>query len=194
MSVQDLERHHRPLVVFTIKCRNTYENDIMPRDHLRLQLMIPSLLALLLSGCMSFDAPSEPQPLRHSAWSACNHEWVLSSLKDGEHTYEYLLIWRKFWRERPFFTCDRFGFVRGSGGVNPYLGRFSLESNGALSWSTVPAISRKGRAHPSDELEADYLKALRKARLLEVVGDKLIMSSRDSNTRLEFNRVDEIMR
>ncbi|MFA0812882.1 META domain-containing protein [Microbulbifer epialgicus] len=194
MSGQDLEHHHRPLVAFTIKCRKTHENDIMPRDHIRLQLMVPALLTLLFSGCMSFDAPSQPQTLRQSAWSACDHEWVLSGLKDGENTYEYLLLWRKFWRERPFFTCDRFGYVRGSGGVNPYLGRISLAGNGSLSWPKTPMISRKGRVHPSDELETDYLKALRKARRLEVVGDKLILSSSDNSTLLEFDRVDDIMR
>lgn len=168
----------------------------MPPRRIRLQLMVPTLLTLLISGCLFFDAskPLPKQPLRQSAWSACDHEWVLSSLVDEEHTYEYLLLWRKFWRERPFFTCDRFGYVRGSGGVNPYLGRFSLASSGDLSWSNTPVVSRVGKIRPSDKLEADYLKALRKTRFLEVIGNKLILSSNGNSTRLEFSRVEDIMR
>ncbi|GAB2903471.1 hypothetical protein GCM10027180_37170 [Microbulbifer echini] len=142
---------------------------------------------------MSFHEPYQ-QPPRQSAWSACEHDWILSDLQDGEDTYEYTLMWKKFWRERPFFTCDRFGYVRGNGGINPYLGRFSLENSGELSWPRTPEISRVGSSRPSDELEANYLRALRKARYLEVVGNKLILSSNDRGTRLEFDRVDEIMR
>ncbi|WP_226649186.1 META domain-containing protein [Microbulbifer variabilis] len=165
----------------------------MPRSHLRLQLVVPTLLSLFFSGCMSFNEPA-PQPFRQPAWSACEHDWILSNLQDGENNYEYTLLWKKFWRERPFFTCDRFGYVRGNGGINPYLGRFYLENSGELSWPRSPVISRVGNGRPSDELEADYLRALRKTRFLEVVGDKLILSSNDRATRLEFNRVDEIMR
>ncbi|WP_445356492.1 META domain-containing protein [Microbulbifer sp. ANSA002] len=165
----------------------------MPRSHLPLQLVVPAVLSLLFSGCMSFREPA-PQLTKQPAWSACGHDWILSNLRDGENTYEYTLLWKKFWRERPFFTCDRFGYVRGNGGINPYLGRFSLESSGELSWPRSPIISRVGNRRPSDELEADYLKALRKTRFLEVVGDKLILSSNDKSTRLEFNRVDDIMR
>lgn len=69
MSGQDLEHHHRPLIAFTIKCRKNNENDIMPRSHLRLQLVVPTLLSLFFSGCMSFNEPapnhsdSRPGPL-----------------------------------------------------------------------------------------------------------------------------------
>ncbi|MFS1523250.1 META domain-containing protein [Microbulbifer sp. 2304DJ12-6] len=158
----------------------------------RLQLILTIVLPLLFSGCMTSDNPG--QALGQSAWSACDHEWILSNMMDGEHTYQYRLLWRKFWRDRPFFTCDRFGYVRGSGGINPYLGRFSLASHGELSWPRLPDISRIGKVYPSDTLEADYLRALRKTRFLEVVGDQLILRNGDKTTLLEFERVEDIMR
>ncbi|WKD49970.1 META domain-containing protein [Microbulbifer spongiae] len=164
----------------------------MPQYSKRLQLILPIALSLLLSGCMTTDHPA--QALGQSDWSACDHAWVLSNMVDGEHTYQYQLLWRKFWRDRPFFTCDRFGYVRGSGGINPYLGRFSLAGHGELSWPLPPDISRMGKIYPSDALETDYLRALRNTRFLEVMGDQLILRNSDESTLLEFDRVRDTMR
>ncbi|MDP5208128.1 META domain-containing protein [Microbulbifer sp. 2205BS26-8] len=164
----------------------------MPQHSKRLQLILPVALSLLLSGCMTTDNPA--QALGQSPWSACDHAWILSNMVDGKYTYHYQLLWRKFWRDRPFFTCDRFGYVRGSGGINPYLGRFSLAGHGELSWPLPPDISRMGKIYPSDALETDYLRALRKTRFLEVMGDQLILRNSDKSTLLEFDRVRDTMR
>ncbi|MCO1335019.1 META domain-containing protein [Microbulbifer sp. OS29] len=163
----------------------------MPRRTFYL-LLISALCGLTLSGC-STPTPPVPQ-LQRSAWSACDQEWVLASLSYSGRTYESTLMWSKFWRNRPFFKCDRFGYVRGNGGINPYLGRFSLASTGAISWQRIPAISRMGELQPSDELEIDYLNALRKSELMVVVGNKMMLSSTDGSSRIEFDLVDRSYR
>ncbi|WP_444928957.1 META domain-containing protein [Microbulbifer sp. SSSA002] len=163
----------------------------MPRRAFYLLLSI-ALCELLLAGCSAFTPPA-PQPQR-SAASACEHEWVLSSLYYSGRSYDSALSWSRFWRDRPFFKCDRFGYVRGNGGTNPYLGRFSLSSGGAFTWERIPAIARMGGAQPSDELEIDYLNALRKSDSIVILGNKMMISSADGSARIEFEQVDRSYR
>ncbi|AWF83111.1 hypothetical protein BTJ40_21110 [Microbulbifer sp. A4B17] len=163
----------------------------MPRraSYLLLSIVLGNLV---LAGC-STPPPPVPQ-LQRSAWSACEHEWVLSSLYYSGRTYDSTLSWSRFWRDRPFFKCDRFGYVRGNSGTNPYLGRFSLSSSGAFTWERIPAIARMGGAQPSDELEVDFLNALRKSDLIVIVGNKMMVSSTDGTARIEFEQVDRSYR
>ncbi|WP_323846416.1 META domain-containing protein [Microbulbifer magnicolonia] len=150
--------------------------------------LIPFWLLLALSGCGSVEEkelaenPVEP--------SVCEHEWLLESLSVDGREHRSRLLWKKLWRDRPYFTCDKLGYVRGSAGTNPYLGRFLLSNSGAISWPQVPAVSRMSDARDSSDLERDYLKALPQTDSLSVEGDSLILQSESGKTRLEFKRVE----
>ncbi|WP_345550839.1 META domain-containing protein [Microbulbifer aestuariivivens] len=125
--------------------------------------------------------------------SVCDHQWLLQSLTVEGRQHRSRLLWQKLWRDRPYFTCDDLGYVRGSGGSNPYLGRFSLHRDGEqagakIVWSKVPAVSRMGGARNSSAMEQDYLRALTQTEILRVDGDVLILHSARDNTRLEFER------
>lgn len=144
------------------------------------------LLMLTLPGCGQLSeselAESAEQP------SVCEHQWLLESLSMDGREHRSGLLWKKLWRDRPYFTCDKLGYVRGSTGSNPYLGRFALSDSGQIAWPQVPAISRMGDVRDSSDLERDYLKALPKTDSLTVKGDSLILQG--DTTRLEFKRVE----
>lgn len=141
-----------------------------------------------LTGCgMLDDSPTEP-PL--ATQSVCDHQWLLKSLSVEGREHRSRLLWKKLWRDRPYFTCDDLGYVRGSGGSNPYLGRFSLQDGGQIMWSQAPEISRMGDVRNSSELEQDYLRALPQTDNLSVEGDALILESESGTTRIEFRRTE----
>ncbi|SHF21920.1 Heat shock protein HslJ [Microbulbifer donghaiensis] len=164
----------------------------MLRSHKRFPSLVPVALMLALSGCGTVEetrlAESEGER------SVCDHQWLLESLSVDGREHRSRLLWKKFWRDRPYLTCDDLGYVRGSAGSNPYLGRFSLSDSGAISWPQVPAVSRMSDVRDSSELEKDYLKALPQTESLKVEGDSLIMRSESGKTRLEFRRVAEMPR
>ncbi|SEA13362.1 META domain-containing protein [Microbulbifer marinus] len=164
----------------------------MLRSHERFLPLIPLALLLSLSGCGTVEESSLAESEQDR--SVCEHQWLLESLSVDGREHRSRLLWKKFWRDRPYLTCDDLGYVRGSAGTNPYLGRFSLSANGEISWPQVPAISRMSDVRDSSELEKDYLKALPQTDNLKVKGDSLILRSESGDTRLEFKRVDEMPR
>lgn len=155
---------------------------------------VPALLAasllLALTGCSQLSDTELAQHARET--SVCEHQWLLESLSVEGREHRSGLLWKKLWRDRPYLTCDKLGYVRGSAGSNPYLGRFALSDKGELSWPQVPVISRMSNVHKSSELEKDYLKALPQTDSLTLDGDSLILQSDSGKTRLEFKRVQEM--
>lgn len=148
--------------------------------------VVPLLLAL--GGCGQLGETERAEAAEDR--SICDHQWLLESLSVDGREHRSRLLWRKLWRERPYLTCDKLGYVRGSAGSNPYLGRFSLSGNGKLSWSQPPAISRMSDIRESSELEKDYLEALPQTDSARVEGDSLILRSDSGDTRLEFRRAE----
>lgn len=147
-------------------------------------------LLSVLTGCgMTKDAPAAP-PLAEQA--VCDHQWLLKSMSVDGREHRSRLLWQKLWRDRPYFTCDDLGYVRGSAGSNPYLGRFSLQDGGQISWSQIPEISRMGSVRDSSDLEQDYLRALPQTDSLSLEGDALILQSESGATRLEFKRTENL--
>lgn len=122
--------------------------------------------------------------------SVCEHQWLLESLSVDGREHRSRLLWQKLWRDRPYLTCDKLGYVRGSAGSNPYLGRFSVDRGGELSWPQVPEVSRMNGAEDSSELERKYLKALPQTDSMKLEGDSLILQGGSGATRLEFKRAE----
>ncbi|WP_346838023.1 META domain-containing protein [Microbulbifer sp. SAOS-129_SWC] len=156
--------------------------------------LLTGLLLIALGGCGTLDAV-EPAEIRADEQPAiCDHQWLLESLSIDGREHRSRLLWQKLWRDRPYLTCDKLGYVRGSAGTNPYLGRFALSGDGDISWSQIPVISRMSGARDSSELEQDYLEALPKTEHMEMQGDSLILESNSGETRLKFKRAEEPVR
>ncbi|WP_193162795.1 META domain-containing protein [Microbulbifer hainanensis] len=165
---------------------------------LRICGKLPSLLTTVLlaslSGCGMFGA-SEPESVETAITedsSICAYQWLLESLSVDGREHRSRLLWQKLWRDRPYLTCDKLGYVRGSAGSNPYIGRFAVSADGEISWPKVPAISRMSDTRDSSELEKDYLKALPQTDSMKMEGDSLIMQGDHGATRLEFKRIEEM--
>ncbi|WP_308365166.1 MULTISPECIES: META domain-containing protein [unclassified Microbulbifer] len=152
---------------------------------------LAAVALLVLGGCGQLGETDLAERTAEDS-SICEHQWLLESLSVEGREHRSHLLWRKLWRERPYFICDKLGYVRGSAGSNPYLGRFSLSDGGELSWSQPPTISRMSDIRESSELEKDYLKALPRTDSAQVEGDSLILRSDSGETRLEFRRVGSI--
>lgn len=161
---------------------------VLPRS-LTPILFVASTL-LLLSGCGQLQeselvASTEKQ-------SVCEHQWLLKSLSVDGREHRSRMLWNKFWRDRPYLTCDKLGYARGSTGTNPYMGRFALTDNGALSWLKPPEVSRMSDLEDTNELEQDFLRALPRTSRLTVKGETLILEGNSGSTRLEFRRTENI--
>lgn len=166
------------------------------------RFLLPPLAALLigLSGCgmigeeesvtVEKEEPVETVTLDEP--SVCEHQWLLESLSLEGREHRSRLLWQKLWRDRPYLTCDALGYVRGSAGSNPYLGRFALSAGGELSWTQEPTISRMSDVRDSSDLEKDYLKALPQTDRMTVKGDSLILKGDGGATRLEFKRAESL--
>jgi len=147
------------------------------------------LLALLpaLPGCGQLGSNGLAESAEEA--SVCEHQWLLESLSVDGREHRSGLLWKKLWRDRPYLTCDKLGYVRGSAGNNPYLGRFVLSDSGELSWLQAPVVSRMSDTRDSSELEKDYLKALPQTDSLTIEGSSLILRGDSGSTRLEFKRI-----
>lgn len=152
------------------------------------------LLPLLLSACGYFQG-NEPSPAavatNTSSDNICEHQWLLESLTVDGREHKSRMFWQKMWRDRPYLTCDKLGFVRGSAGSNPYLGKFNLTNDGGLKWLKPPKISRMTDRRKSSELETDFLRALPRVDRASTLGDTLLLEGSDG-TRLEFQQTREL--
>ena len=144
---------------------------------------------LLLNGCSSSD--TSPVAITETGSSAiCDRQWLLDSLSVNGREHKPRIFWKKMWRDRPYLGCDKLGFVRGSAGSNPYLGKFQLGENGSVHWLKPPKISRMVGRRDSSELEQDFLLALPRVTHARTQGDTLILEG-DQGTRLEFRQASE---
>jgi heat shock protein HslJ len=167
------------------------EKRCMPQIRKLLLLLIctPQLLA----GCGHLGT-AELAHADEKESSICENQWLLESLSIDGREHRPHLLWKKMWRDRPYLTCDKLGYVRGSAGSNPYLGQFSLSANGELQWSKPPQVSRMGQPRDSSELEMDYLKALPQTDSARMENGVLILQDTSGATRLQFKRVAELPR
>nr|WP_029250016.1 META domain-containing protein [Microbulbifer agarilyticus] len=148
------------------------------------------LMAALASGCSSTPSNSLVNLPSHPG-EICDYQWILHGISvDGEEQKSRLL-WQKMVRDRPYLTCDKLGFVRGSAGSNPYLGKFSLDDDGHIQWRKSPKISRMVGRRDSSDLEKDFLKALPRINRASVEGDMLTLQG-DDGTRIEFKQTGEL--
>ncbi|MFV8780939.1 META domain-containing protein [Microbulbifer sp. SA54] len=156
-------------------------------------LAVSLLLSLLISACSHVDEQGASPLLMEEATTEtiCTHQWLLESLTVDGREHKSHMFWRKVWRDRPYFTCDKLGFVRGSAGTNPYLGKFSLAEDGGIEWLKPPKISRMGDRRSSSELEQDFLLALPRVNRADLGVDRLILTGADG-TRLEFQQTREL--
>lgn len=160
------------------------------RTHiLRGGILSLALACLALGGCGNAD--TLPAAITQTGSDAvCDRQWLLDSLSVDGREHKPRIFWKKMWRDRPYFGCDKLGFVRGSGGSNPYLGKFQLDESGAIRWLKVPKISRMVGRRDSSELEKDFLLALPRVTRARTQGDTLILEG-DRGTRLEFKPTGE---
>ncbi|WP_081848146.1 META domain-containing protein [Microbulbifer sp. HZ11] len=153
------------------------------------------LAGLILSSALSSGCSSTPQPLSASQpmppGDICNYQWILHGISVDGREQKSRLFWQKMVRDRPYLTCDKLGFVRGSAGSNPYLGKFDLADNGAIEWVKAPKISRMVGRKDSSELEKDFLKALPRINRASVEGDILTLQGGEG-TRIEFKQTGEL--
>ncbi|WP_193754277.1 META domain-containing protein [Microbulbifer sp. Q7] len=148
-----------------------------------------AFLLLAVSGCSSQDtAPSAMTDTGSDA--ICDREWLLDSLTVDGREHKQSMFWKKMWRDRPYLGCDKLGFVRGSAGSNPYLGKFQLADSGAIRWLKPPKTARMAGRRDSSELEKDFLLALPRATHARIHGDRLILEG-SNGTRLEFKQAGE---
>ncbi|AQQ69031.1 hypothetical protein Mag101_16390 [Microbulbifer agarilyticus] len=148
------------------------------------------LIAALASGCTS-TPPNSLVSLPSHPGEICDYQWILHGIRvDGEEQ-KSRLFWQKMVRDRPYLTCDKLGFVRGSAGSNPYLGKFSLDDDGRIEWRKPPKISRMVGRRDSSDLEKDFLKALPRINRASVDGDMLTLRG-DDGTRIEFKQTGEL--
>jgi len=163
-------------------------NTFRPR-FLRGGILTLALACLPLGGCSSSD--TLPTAMTQTGSSAiCDRQWLLDSLSVDGREHKPRIFWKKMWRDRPYFGCDKLGFVRGSAGSNPYLGKFQLDDSGAIQWLKKPKISRMVGRRDSSELEQDFLLALPRVTRAHTQGDILILEG-DGGTRLEFKQAGE---
>lgn len=145
--------------------------------------------ALVFTGCGSHS--SQPAAMAETdEGSLCERQWILDSLTVDGREHKPRMFWQKMWRDRPYFTCDKLGFVRGSAGSNPYLGKFELADSGSVRWLKPPKISRMVGRRDSGELEKDFLLAMPRVTRARTLGDTLILEGSDG-TRLEFKQAGE---
>lgn len=145
--------------------------------------------ALVFTGCGSHG--SQPVAMAEAdKGSLCERQWILDSLKVDGREHKPRMFWQKMWRDRPYFTCDKLGFVRGSAGSNPYLGKFELADSGSVRWLKPPKISRMVGRRDSGELEKDFLLAMPRISHAHTQGDTLILEGSDG-TRLEFKQAGD---
>ncbi|WP_105102383.1 META domain-containing protein [Microbulbifer pacificus] len=162
-----------------------------PRFPIRSQHLTASLLAMSLTftGCAGNSGPPAAAT-ETGLMSVCEREWILDSLTVDGREHKPRMFWQKMWRDRPYFTCDKLGFVRGNAGSNPYLGKFELRDGGDVHWLKPPKISRMVGRRDSGELEKDFLLAMPRISQARTRGDTLILEGSDG-TRLEFRQVGE---
>ncbi|WGL15646.1 META domain-containing protein [Microbulbifer bruguierae] len=147
------------------------------------------LLGLLLSGCGS--TATEPSNMaKTDNPGICEQQWLLESLSVDGREHKSRMFWQKMWRDRPYFTCDKLGFIRGSTGANPYLGKFKLTDTGSVKWLKQPKISRMAGRRDGSELEQDFLLALPRVTHAFTEGETLVLQGSDG-TRLEFTQTVE---
>lgn len=160
---------------------------------LRASVLTVSLLGLILGGCNSGN--TYPQAVGQAAsetgsGAICERQWLLDNLYVDGREHKPRMFWKKMWRDRPYFSCDKLGFVRGSAGSNPYLGKFRLDDDGTIKWLKLPKISRMVGRRDSSELEKDFLLALPRVTHARAQGDTLILEG-SSGTLLEFKQASE---
>lgn len=150
------------------------------------------LSAVFHSGCSS---SSQRALANHpmAPGEICNYQWILHGISVDGREQKSRLFWQKMVRDRPYLTCDKLGFVRGSAGSNPYLGKFDLADDGSIEWIKAPKISRMVGRKDSSELEKDFLKALPRINRASVAGDILTLQGGEG-TRIEFKQTGELPR
>ncbi|MBB5211440.1 META domain-containing protein [Microbulbifer hydrolyticus] len=157
---------------------------------LRVGVLALFLVFLTATGCGSSD--TRPAAMSGTGSDAiCDRQWLLENLSIDGREHKPRMFWQKMWRDRPYLGCDKFGFVRGSAGSNPYLGKFRLSDSGAIKWLKPPKISRMVGRRDSSELEQDFLLALPRVTHARTSGDILILEG-DDGTRLEFKQTGEV--
>ncbi|MCW8126240.1 META domain-containing protein [Microbulbifer halophilus] len=155
--------------------------------------LLVAILPLAAPGCATGGAvPQESAVAADIAGDAsvCDYQWLLERLSLDGREHRSRLLWQKLWRDRPYFLCDKLGYVRGSAGSNPYIGRFSMTSRGSISWPQPPEISRMTGKRDSSELEEKFLAALPRTDTMKLRGDSLILQGDGGATRLEFKRTE----
>ncbi|WP_237057382.1 META domain-containing protein [Microbulbifer sediminum] len=151
----------------------------------RLPIVTPLLLlaACALHGCGMAGGAQMAE--RAEPLGLCEQPWLLKSMKLDGREHRSGLLWRKLMRDRPYFTCDELGYVRGNSGSNPYTGRLS-RSGDRLSWPRAPAVSPMTDLRDSSELEQDFLQALPQTDRMSFEDGLLILQGSGGATRLEF--------
>ncbi|SDK64291.1 META domain-containing protein [Microbulbifer yueqingensis] len=154
-------------------------------ENIRLSLLPACLLlaAAVLHGCGHNGGTQEVTPAESPG--LCEQPWLLKSLTIDGREHRTGLLWRKLMRDRPYFSCDPLGYVRGNSGSNPYIGKL-LRSGSRFSWTRPPTVSPMAERRDSNDLEQDFLRALSQTDNLSFEGNSLILESSDSATRIEF--------
>ena len=161
-----------------------------PRPLSRITMAALGLSLTLVTGCAS-SPQSTSTNLSSNPADICDYQWILHGLSVDGREQKSRLFWQKMVRDRPYLTCDKLGFVRGSAGSNPYLGKFELAEDGAIKWIKAPKISRMVGRRDSSELEIDFLKALPRINRVSVEGDVLTLQG-SGGTRIEFKQTGEL--
>ncbi|MCK7596660.1 META domain-containing protein [Microbulbifer sp. CAU 1566] len=175
---------HRLYSLLSLSPRNSRGNTLPPAVNRAALLFTCTLLAACSSGTSEISESPANLTANDKA-SICDRQWLLESLSVDGREHKPRMFWQKMWRDRPYLGCDKLGFVRGSAGSNPYLGKFELEDSGDIRWLKPPKISRMSGRRKSSELEKDFMLALPRVNQAYSKNDTLVLQGRDG-TRLEF--------
>lgn len=119
-----------------------------------------------------------PQQIRDIA----DVEWHLHSLKTDNRTIELIADTKNT------FSCNENGKVAGVATINRYFGSFRFGEDGNIIWNKAFGMTRMAGPPNLMEQEAKFMQALPRTSRIYLEKEKLILTSADQSTVLEFKK------
>lgn len=110
-------------------------------------------------------------------------EWHLQTMKTDSQTIEMIPDTKNT------FSCDENGKVAGVATINRYFGNFRFGEGGNIIWNKVFGMTRMAGPPNLMEQEAKFMQALPRTSRFYIKKQKLVMTSTDRSTVLEFEKI-----
>ena len=110
-------------------------------------------------------------------------EWHLQTMKTDNQPIEMIPDTKNT------FSCDENGKVAGVATINRYFGNFRFSEDGNIIWNKVFGMTRMAGPPNLMEQEAKFMQALPRTSRFYIKKQKLVMTSTDRSTVLEFEKI-----